>query len=177
MVTTIVHCHPVADSYARSITDTVIDSVRTRGESYRLIDLYLDGFDAKRPNPEVVAEHRDRLATTETLVLVYPTWWSAQPAMLQGWFDSVWARSETEAGSFTSIRRVIVCTTHGSPKWLNALEGESGKRTVSRYLRSRCSQHCRFNWIALYGMDRIDHEGRRAHLDKVSRVIRRLVAR
>ncbi|MDA2944947.1 MAG: NAD(P)H-dependent oxidoreductase [Actinomycetota bacterium] len=177
MVTTVVHCHPVADSFARAVTDTVIDSVIDRGARHHVIDLYVDGFDPRRPDPTVVAEHRELLASTGLLILVYPTWWSAQPAMLQGWFDSVWARSETDAGSFASISRVIVCTTHGSPKWLNALEGESGKRTVSRYLRSRCAKRCRFTWISLYGMDGIDHETRRAHLGKVSRVIRRFVGR
>ena len=30
-------------------------------------------------------------AWADALVLVYPTWWSGQPAMLKGWFDRVLA--------------------------------------------------------------------------------------
>ena len=40
-----------------------------------------------------------------------------------------------------NIRRIVVVTTHGSSKLTNALEGESGKRTVTRAIRrnSACS--------------------------------------
>ena len=34
--------------------------------------------------------YADDLAWAEALVLVYPTWWSGQPAMLKGWIDRVW---------------------------------------------------------------------------------------
>jgi hypothetical protein len=37
-----------------------------------------------------IASYADDLQWCDTLVLVYPTWWSGQPAMLKGWIDRVW---------------------------------------------------------------------------------------
>ena len=39
-----------------------------------------------------VAHHADDLQWCQRLVLVYPTWWSGQPAMMKGWIDRVWVR-------------------------------------------------------------------------------------
>ena len=36
-----------------------------------------------------IAGHIENLRWAEALVLVYPTWWAGQPAMLKGWFDRV----------------------------------------------------------------------------------------
>ena len=41
-----------------------------------------------RPSPTTPRD----LQWCEHLVLVYPTWWSGQPAMLKGWIDRVWVR-------------------------------------------------------------------------------------
>ncbi len=65
-------------------------------------------------------------------------------------------------------------TTHGSSKWVNALEGESGKRTVTRSLRAMCSRRTRTTWCALYGLDRADDSARAAFLDRVERALARL---
>ena len=34
----------------------------------------------------------DSLRWCDTLIFVYPTWWSGQPAMLTGWLDRVLLR-------------------------------------------------------------------------------------
>ncbi len=175
--TTVVQCHPVAESFTAAVTSAVIDAATSASTVPLLIDLYAEGFDPSQPDHVMVDEHRRRLNDTDTLILVYPTWWSAQPALLQGWVDSVWARDRTIRQQFRSIRRIVVCTTHGSPKWLNALEGESGKRTVTRYLRSRCARRCRVHWLALYGMDGMSEDDRRRHLSRIANRIQRFTAR
>ncbi len=106
--------------------------------------------------------YADDLRWCETLVLVYPTWWSGQPAMLKGWIDRVWANGVAwtlPAGSsrirplLCNVRRIVVVTTHGSSKLVNSLQGEGGKRVVTRALRSLCSRRCRTTWVAMYGVD------------------------
>jgi NAD(P)H dehydrogenase (quinone) len=67
-----------------------------------------------------------------------------------------------------------VVTTHGSPKWVNMLQGEPGKRIYGRHVRSLCSPQARVRWIALYGIDRCDDAARAAFLDRVSEAMRRL---
>ena len=52
-----------------------------------------------------------------------------------------------------NVRRIVVVTTHGSSKLVNSLQGEGGKRVVTRALRSLCNRRCRTTWVAMYGVD------------------------
>ena len=72
---------------------------------------------------------------------------------------------------FDSIRSIVVCTTHGSSKLVNALEGESGRLMARRYLRRRAGRRCRVSWVALYGVDRCGPDRRQRHLERVRRAI------
>ena len=119
----------------------------------------------------------ERLQSCEMLVLVYPTWWGAQPAILKGWFDRVWANGVAydvhEDGSaptprLANVTRVIAITTHGSSKLVNSLQGEAGKRFVKRSLRVAVSRRCRISWLALYGLDRAGASDRERFVRRVS---------
>jgi NAD(P)H dehydrogenase (quinone) len=65
-----------------------------------------------------------------------------------------------------------VVTTHGSAKWVNAVQGEGGKRVAFRSLRVLCSRRCRTTWLALYGADTGSVDRRTAFLDRVERRMR-----
>jgi putative NADPH-quinone reductase len=160
----------------------------------RITDLYADGFQPAlscqerrtHKEPGVLSElqpYADDLGWAEALVLVYPTWWSGQPAMLKGWIDRVWVAGvawELPDGAnvlrplLTKVRRIVVVTTHGSAKYVNALEGESGKRTVTRSMRAMCNKRVRTTWCAIYGLDRATEDKRIAFLDRVERTMTRL---
>jgi len=127
--------------------------------------------------------YADDLAWADALVLIYPTWWSGQPAMLKGWIDRVWVAGvawELPGGAtwirgrLRNIRRIVAVTTHGSSKLVNALEGETGKRTVTRTLRSMCSWRARTTWCALYGIDTTDATKRTDFLDRVEQTMSNL---
>jgi putative NADPH-quinone reductase len=103
--------------------------------------------------------------------------------MLKGWFERVWVHGvaaevhddgRPPSPLLTNIRRVVAITTHGSPKWLNSVQGESGKRFVKRSLRASINRRSRIEWIALYGVDRVDDGERQRFLDRVSRRIARI---
>ena len=103
--------------------------------------------------------------------------------MLKGWIDRVWVNGvawELPDGAdrlhprLRNVRRVVAVTTHGSSKLVNGLEGEAGKRTVTRSLRTMCHPLARTSWIALYGVDTSSLDQRRAYLDRVERRLRRL---
>ncbi|MEZ5342860.1 MAG: NAD(P)H-dependent oxidoreductase [Acidimicrobiales bacterium] len=81
---------------------SALAGLQAAGDEVKVIDLYAEGFDpvmsrtekldhlgspANRPS---LAHHFDALQWCERLVLVYPTWFGGQPAMLKGWFDRVW---------------------------------------------------------------------------------------
>jgi putative NADPH-quinone reductase len=116
-------------------------------------------------------------------VLVYPTWWSAQPAILKGWIDRVfmnqvaWVLPEGAARIsplLTNVRRVVVVTTHGSSKLVNAVQGESGKRIAFRSIRVMFHPRARSNWIAVYGLDAASTADRESSLTSVRKRLRRI---
>jgi NAD(P)H dehydrogenase (quinone) len=190
----VVFCHPARDSFVGAALDTVLGVLEEAGVEHRLHDLYADGF---RPelNAEEHAAHlspgadasvqryADDLGWCDTLLLVYPTWWSGQPAMLKGWVDRVWVNGvawDLPDGArrvrprLTNIRRLVAVTTHGSSKLVNAAQGEGGKRTLTRSMRTMCHRLARAHWIALYGVDTCSERRRRSFLASVERRIRAL---
>ena len=185
----VVHCHPDPDSFVAAARDRVVSALDGAGHVVRTTDLYAEGFDPcfdardRRTHLEpgtapALQRHADDLRWCDALVLVYPTWWSGQPAMLKGWIDRVWVNGVAWAlppGTgrlrplLRNVRRIVVVTTHGSSKLVNSLQGEGGKRVVTRALRSLCSRRCRTTWVAMYGVDTSTAEQRRAFLDRAER--------
>ncbi|MEX2625701.1 MAG: NAD(P)H-dependent oxidoreductase [Ilumatobacteraceae bacterium] len=183
----VVHCHPDPTSLVSAAHQRVLIGLARAGHEVRVRDLYAEGFDPLfdaddhrrhlEPGPAPGLEsHVDDLRWCDTIVFVYPTWWSGQPAMLKGWIDRVWVRGvawELRDGAdrlrplLRNVRRLVVVTTHGSSKLVNALEGESGKRTVTRSLRLMCHPRCRTSWWALYGIDTAPASKRTGFLDRV----------
>ena len=103
--------------------------------------------------------------------------------MLKGWMDRVWASGvawELPEGSnlvkplLRDVRRLLIVTSHGSSKWVNILEGESGKRTIIRSLRAMCRRRVRTRWVAIYGIDTCSSAKRATFLDRVEQAATRL---
>ena len=194
MKTLVVYCHPTADSFAMAARDAAVAGLRAGGHDVRSTDLYREGFNPVLSQSEHAAhlatgrieadisKHVDDLRWCQQLVLVYPTWWSGQPAMLKGWIDRVLVRGiawdlpsggNRISGLLHNVCRITVVTSHGSTKLINALEGEAGKRTVTRSLRGLCGLRCRTRWIALYNIDRAEEAARTAFLRRVTRRLQR----
>lgn len=194
----VVSAHPSDTSLSAALRVAAIEELQTCGHEVRHIDLYAEGFDPvftayERINHSVAADeklahlpelapHVDALRWCEALVLCYPTWWSGQPAMLKGWFDRVLMKGvawdlpdghDRLTPKLGNIRRVVVVTTHGSSKLVNAVQGESGKRTAFRSVRLMCHWRARCAWIAFYGLDRATQRDRESMLRRVRRRIRR----
>jgi NAD(P)H dehydrogenase (quinone) len=193
MRTLVVTCHPDPTSFTAAVAERAVATLRGRGDEVRVTDLYAEGFDplfsaAERqahlePGPDpAVAHHAADLQWCERLVLVYPTWWSGQPAMMKGWIDRVWVRdvafelppeSNRVHARLHNVRRLVSITTHGSSKLVNTIEGEAGKRMVTRTLRAVCHPLARTTWLAMYGVDTSTASQRRAFLDRVERKLKR----
>ena len=189
----VVYCHPLEDSFTSAARDRALAGLSSH--EVRVTDLYAEGFrpelsawerthhlDPPETKPEI-AEYAANLRWCDTLVFIYPTWWSGQPGMLKGWIDRVWVAGvayELLPGTnrirplLGNIRRLVVVTSHGSSKWINALQGEGGKRVISRALRVLCHRRARTAWIALYGTDRASEDDRKRFLNRVERKLRSL---
>jgi putative NADPH-quinone reductase len=192
MNTLVVYCHPDPQSFTAAVRDRAVGALRQCGDDVRVTDLYADRFDPLfsaeerdrhlEPGPDpAVAHHAADLQWCRRLVLVYPTWWSGPPAMLKGWIERVWVRdvafdlppdSNRVHARLHNVRHLVAVTTHGSSKLVNALEGEAGRRTVTRTLRAVCHPLTRTTWLAMYGLDTSTDAQRRAFLDKVGRRLR-----
>lgn len=194
----VVSAHPSNESFVGTLRTAVLEELTHMNHEIRHHDLYAEEFnpvfsayerlnhvgdvEMKLQNLPDLRVHVQDIQWAEALVLVYPTWWSGQPAILKGWIDRVlmnevaWVLPEGAARIrplLTNIRKVVVVTTHGSSKLVNSLQGESGKRTAFRSIRLMFNKRTRCHWIGLYGLDRIPHRKRDTLITNVRRRIRR----
>ncbi|GJE25608.1 NAD(P)H-dependent oxidoreductase [Methylobacterium organophilum] len=185
----LVYCHPRPDSYCGALRAAATAALARAGHAVETIDLYADNFDPRLSAPErgtYFDEDRERpdlalhiaaLRRAEMLVLVYPTWWFGLPAMLKGWIDRVWlpgiafslGGARVLQPRLTHLRRIVVVTTYGSPRWLLWLVGWPDWRLFRFGIRSLCAPGCRLDWLSLTGMDKATPTARARFLAKVDR--------
>lgn len=167
----VVLAHPSPTSFSASLAGQVQRTLADCGHTVDRVDLYGDD-DRDREAPAEVATQRQRLAAAAALVLVHPTWWGGQPAILSQWLHHVVA-SPGEV-NLRHIRRLIVVTTYGSPRWVNFCEGEPGRRTVWLGLRPRVHPLARCRRLTLYRMDTVTEDDRRGFTERVTRAVARI---
>ena len=143
----IVHSHPEPRSFNAALTATARQTLADNGARVTVSDLYAEGFDplesprhyGPRADPDyfsALTEQRyagtshsrpadvqreiDRLEAADLVILPFPLWWHAQPAMLKGWFDRVFVygelytgRKRYDEGHFRGIRALLSVTTGG----------------------------------------------------------------
>ncbi|MBK9991568.1 MAG: NAD(P)H-dependent oxidoreductase [Verrucomicrobia bacterium] len=90
--------HPTPGSFNHAIVTTVADTLRARGATVTIHDLYAENFDPIYSAPElardavlppVIEQHCHEIAQADGIVIVHPNYWSRPPAMLCGWVDRV----------------------------------------------------------------------------------------
>src|SRR5689334_5303540 len=94
--------HPNPASFNHAIADRVAETLRSLHHEVTIRDLYAEGFRAPMSPEEhhayhgddpvvdpMVADHIAALQRADTLIVVYPTWWSSMPAVLKGWCERV----------------------------------------------------------------------------------------
>ena len=190
----VVYCHPDPASFVASVRDRVVSAVERPGRVTRVTDLYADGFDPcfdahdrrTHLDPGVtpaLQRYADDLRWCETLVLVYPTWWSGQPAMLKGWIDRVWANGVAWTLPSGASRVQPLLTKRpphrrGHHTWIvetrQLAPGRRGQAGRHPALRSLCSRRCRGTWVAMYGVDTSSADERDKFLDRAERRLAKL---
>ncbi len=181
-------CHPKPESLTRAGFRRVLAGLERTGRPVRVLDLDAEDFDPRLRRFEVInhlghpdqrpdlAHHIEALQWANRLILVYPTWFSGQPARLKGWFDRVWMHevafelppgSNRIRGRLGNITEIVVVTTMGSSRRVNLVQGNGGRLRVRRTLRVLCHRRCRTRWIALYNVDASTESERRDWLRKL----------
>jgi NAD(P)H dehydrogenase (quinone) len=114
----LVFAHPESRSLNGALRDVAIEELAAQGHEVRVSDLYADrwksevdradfpslasdarfkpaaasgeAFAANALTEDVRAEH-EKLLWADVLILQFPLWWYAMPAILKGWVDRVYA--------------------------------------------------------------------------------------
>ncbi len=184
----VVVCHPKPESLTRAGFHQVMAGLERTGRPVRVLDLDAEDFDPRLTRDEVInhlghpdqrpdlTRHIEALQWANRLILVYPTWFSGQPARLKGWFDRVWMHevafelppgANRIRGRLNNITEIVVVTTMGSSRRVNLVQGNGGRLRVRRTLRVLCHRRCRTRWIALYDVDASTEFERRDWLRKL----------
>lgn len=148
MQSLIVLSHPEPTSFNATLKDVAVATLQGLGHCVEVSDLYGEGFDpVEAPrhygarqdagvfaplaeqrhaweNDSLPAEVRReiaRLQRADLVILQFPLWWHAQPAMLKGWFDRVFvsgglytSRRRYDRGAFRG-KRALLSVTSGAP--------------------------------------------------------------
>ena len=190
----VVLCHPDKESFNASVAHRYCTSVRAAGHDVCLRDLYAMNFDPvlrtiERPGPTFkrcrdVEVELEVISGADVLVLVYPIWFGAPPAMLKGYIDRVLGsgvpasalRTQSAGGVLAGKRLVSFTSSATTNVWLS-LQGQprSLENILDRYLTHAFQmlppQHHHYGLIA----PDIDALSVQRHLSDVDMHVRTLI--
>ena len=98
----IVYVHPSPKSFNHAILETISEELKKGKKEFIVRDLYKIGFNPalstkdlsaieKGAVPEDVKKEQNYISKADTLIFIFPIWWSAMPAMLKGYIDRVFS--------------------------------------------------------------------------------------
>jgi NAD(P)H dehydrogenase (quinone) len=138
----IVYAHPNPASFCAAVRDTLVSSLREKGDSVEVRDLYesrynpvlsaadLVGVQSGTPSVDVVTE-QEAIRKADVIHLVFPTWWVGLPAILKGWVDRTFtygfAFTVTDKGlkGLLEGKKVQLWQTVGHPEGAYAANGKT----------------------------------------------------
>lgn len=189
----VVHAHPEPSSFNAAVASAAVDALREAGHEVDLIDLYAEAYQPAMTEAErrayetdspvvdpVVAAHARLVRRAETLVFVYPTWWSSLPAMLKGWMERTLVmgvgfeldeQHRRVRPLLTGVRHIVGITTYGSPRRYVWVVNDNGRRTLTRALRGCTGLRTRTTWLGMYQLDTSTDVQRAAFLNQVRRTV------
>ena len=125
--------HPDSRSFCKALADTYIASAKASGHEVRFFPLGALSFDPvlrqgyrseQTMEPDLVSV-QDAIRWAQHVVLVYPIWWGAMPALLKGMIDRVFLpgfafRYRKDSQFWDRLlagRSAHVITTMDTPPW------------------------------------------------------------
>ena len=188
--TTIIYAHPYEKSFNHTILERVQALLDAKGQEYRLIDLYADGFNPVYTKEELalfregkaldplVLQYQQALKDSKRLIFIFPIWWADMPAIVKGFLDKVLLRTfaymENRVGLLEGrldIDEALVISTSTAPTFYlkfvcgnfitKAMLGHTMKGVGARRRR----------WVNCGKANLITDEKRRAFLEGLGRYI------
>lgn len=185
----VVYAHPVETSFNAAIYATVTETLKQRGHEIDACDLYAENFPAIMSRADRLLYHEipanralarpwiERLEAAEALVMVFPTWVFAPPAILKGFCEKVFVPGFAfelvdgkVRGAMRHLKRVGGVSTYGGTRLRAFLAGDPPRKLLTRILRAYVGPAVPVSFMGCYDMNRIDEARGRAFLDKVRAV-------
>jgi putative NADPH-quinone reductase len=182
----VVYAHPVETSFNAAIYATVKGALQQGGHEVDACDLYAENFPAIMSREDRLLYHDipanralaqpwiERLEAAEALVLVFPTWVFAPPAILKGFCEKVFVPGVAfelvdgkVRGAMRHLKRVGGVSTYGGTRLRALLAGDPPRKLLTRVLQAYVGPAVPVSFMGCYDMNRIDESRGRAFLDKV----------
>lgn len=129
----IVYAHPNPKSFNHAILETISQALQKKKREFTVRDLYGIGFNPVLSTKDLLAiqngavpkdikKEQNYINKADTLIFVFPIWWSAMPAMLKGYIDRVFSLgfaydiTEDEVIGLLKGKKVFIVTTTGASK-------------------------------------------------------------
>jgi NAD(P)H dehydrogenase (quinone) len=188
----IVYAHPLESSFHAALHRKILETLNKEGHDVDDCDLYAEGFDPvmrreerahyhdTARNRRLIEPYIERLLAAEALVFCYPVWSYGPPAMMKGFFDRLFipgvAFDLVDGGIVRklAVRRVVVVTSYGQPRWLAWLNGDPPRRLIYGYVRRVLQPQRAVLYLAHYDMNRATAESRARFLGEVERRVAEL---
>lgn len=198
----VLHAHPEPRSFCSALKTVTVETATAAGHAVEVSDLFAEKFDpvagrhdfhtvadpetfhyqreqalaaeAAAFSPEIARE-QEKMARADLLVLHFPIWWGAPPAILKGWFDRVLAygfayRDGTrfDSGLFKGKQSICCVTTGGTIKRFSEGDAygpiEAVLWPVERLTLGYLGTTVHPSFVA-YAAPRVDQAARQAMLD------------
>ncbi|SPT53499.1 Putative NADPH-quinone reductase (modulator of drug activity B) [Actinomyces bovis] len=186
--------HPDEQSYSHALARAYAVGAKRAGAQVTLLDLAAADFDPvlrygyreRMADDPFITHSQAELRACNHLALVFPTWWSAEPSLLKGWFDRVLTPGVAYRYRIGKLRpeqllagrtATIITTSHGPAAWTRLAPVNSVSR-VGRAVLGYCGMRVTQR-LVLGGMEgKADTpQRRRAFLARVARAGARQVER
>lgn len=167
--TLLVLAHHRATSLTAQVARRAQRRLEAFGDVVDWLDLHAEGFDPRMtladepdwddPDKVYSAEvesHMQRIGAASAILVVFPVWWSAPPAILKGWVDRVWNHGfaygpgarRLGTRQLVGKRMLWLGLAAGSPESLNM---HASAELIDRQLRLEISHFCGITdaWVRL----------------------------
>jgi NAD(P)H dehydrogenase (quinone) len=128
----IIYAHPNPASFNHAILETISEELKNNKKDFTVRDLNSINFNPILKTEDLMAiqngavphdvkTEQDYITASDTLIFVFPIWWSSMPAILKGYIDRVFSQKfayditpDGVIGLFKGKKAFLVSTTGAS---------------------------------------------------------------